>query len=47
VILRWQVNKELELLAGYARFLTGDYVRNTPGNSQDANWAFLQLTYNF
>ncbi|HOB99507.1 MAG TPA: alginate export family protein [Verrucomicrobiota bacterium] len=47
VILRWQINNELELLFGYARFLAGDFVRNTPGNGQDANWAFAQLTYNF
>jgi hypothetical protein len=47
LIARWQVNRELELLAGYARFFAGDFVRNTPGNHQDANWAFVQLTYNF
>jgi hypothetical protein len=34
-------------MAGYARFFTGAYVANTPGNSQDAHWAFLQMTYNF
>lgn len=47
MIARWQVNKELELLAGYTCFFTGDYVRNTPGNNRDANWTFLQLTYSF
>ena len=47
VIARWQVNKELELIFGYARFFVGDFVRNTPGNHQDANWAFAQLTYDF
>ncbi|MCL4786827.1 MAG: alginate export family protein [Verrucomicrobia bacterium] len=47
VILRWQVNKELELLLGYARFFAGEYLRNTPGNDQDANWAFAQMTYSF
>lgn len=47
LIARWQVNRELEVMAGYARFFTGAYVANTPGESQDANWAFLQLTYNF
>jgi hypothetical protein len=45
VIIRWQANKELELIAGYTRFFAGDFLRNTPGNDQDANWAFLQLTY--
>jgi hypothetical protein len=31
----------------YARFFVGDFVRNTPGNAQDANWAFAQMTCNF
>jgi hypothetical protein len=44
---RLQVNRELELLVGYARFFAGDYVRNTPGNSRDLNWAFVQMTYSF
>jgi hypothetical protein len=47
VILRWQVNKELELLFGYARFFAGNYVLNTPGNDSDANWAFAQMTFAF
>jgi len=47
IIARWQVNKELELLFGYARFFAGDFVHHTPGNHRDANWAFAQLTYNF
>jgi hypothetical protein len=45
VIARWQVNQELELVAGYARFFAGNFLRNSLGNDQDANWAFLQLTY--
>jgi hypothetical protein len=47
VILRWQVNKELELLFGYARFFAGNYVLNTPGNDSDANWAFAQMSFAF
>lgn len=47
VIARWQVNKELELLFGYARFFAGNYVLNTPGNDSDANWAFAQMTIAF
>ncbi|MCZ7635883.1 MAG: alginate export family protein [Verrucomicrobia bacterium] len=47
VIGRWQVNKGIELLVGYARFFAGAFVRSTPGDSQDANWAFAQLTYTF
>jgi hypothetical protein len=47
VIARWQVNKELELLFGYARFCAGNYVLNTPGNDSDANWAFAQMTLAF
>jgi hypothetical protein len=47
LIARWQVDKELELLFGCARFFAGDLVRNTPGNHQDALWAFAQLTYGF
>jgi hypothetical protein len=47
VIVRWQVNREIELLSGYARFFAGRFVRRTPGNHQDANWAFAQVTYNF
>lgn len=47
VILRWQVNGELELLCGYARFFPGNYVAHTPGSRGAAHWAFLQLTYNF
>lgn len=46
-IARWQVSKNLELLLGYARFFAGDYVRNTPGNDRDANWAFAQMTFAF
>ena len=47
LIMRWQVNKELEVLCGYARFFTGGFVRRTPGGHEDANWVFTQLTYNF
>jgi hypothetical protein len=45
LIARWQVNRELEVMAGYARFFTGDFVRNTPGSGRDANWAFAQMTF--
>jgi hypothetical protein len=47
VIGRWQVNQEIELLVGYARFFAGAFVRGTPGDAQDANWAFAQLTWGF
>jgi hypothetical protein len=47
LILRWQVNRKLEIMAGYARFFPASYVANTSGKSRDANWAFAQLTYNF
>lgn len=47
VILRWTVNRELELLCGYACFLPGAYVAYTAGNRRAANWAFLQLTYSY
>ncbi len=47
LIARWQVNKELELLFGYARFFAGEFVRHTPGNHADANWAFAQMTFAF
>jgi hypothetical protein len=47
VITRWQVNRELELLVGYARFFAGEFVRHTPGDDRGANWAFVQATYDF
>jgi len=45
IILRWQVNKELELLLGCARFFAGHFVQNTSGNAKAANWVFAQMTY--
>lgn len=47
IIARWQVNRELEIMAGYARIFPAAYVANTSGGGRDANWAFAQLTYNF
>jgi hypothetical protein len=47
LIARWQVNKELELLFGYARFFPGSYVRRTPGSHSAASWAFAQFIYTF
>ncbi|HAK95991.1 MAG TPA: hypothetical protein DCM87_13620 [Planctomycetes bacterium] len=47
VIGRWQVNRELEVLAGYARFFAGRFVRDTPGGRANADWVFLQVTYLF
>jgi hypothetical protein len=47
VILRWRVNKELELLVGYAHFFAGEFVRNTPGSQQDTDWTFAQFTCAF
>lgn len=47
VIARWQVNKELELMFGYAHFFPGNYVRRTPGSHTGADWAFAQFIYTF
>jgi len=47
VIARWQVNKELELLFGYAHFFPGSFVRSTPGSHTGADWAFAQFVYSF
>lgn len=47
VIGRWQVNKAIELLVGYARFFAGAFVRGSSGDARDANWVFAQLTYTF
>jgi hypothetical protein len=47
LIARWQVNKEMELLVGYAHFWPGGFIHNTGGNHSALNWAFAQLTYAF
>jgi hypothetical protein len=44
--LSWQPTRELEILAGFGRFLSGDYVKAT-GPASPASGLFLQTTYGF
>lgn len=42
----WKVNSHLGVLAGYAHFFSGDYVKET-GAGDDADFAYLQATIDF
>ena len=42
----WKVNSQLGVLAGYAHFFSGDYVKVT-GAGDDADFAYLQATIDF
>ena len=33
--------------AGWSHFFAGPYVQQTPGNSRDMNWFFIQMTVDF
>ena len=46
LIARWQMCRNLELLAGYSHFFAGSFVRGTQGGG-DADWVFAQLTFKF
>jgi len=41
------ITEELELFAGYGHFFAGTFVERTGGNSDDADWAFIQLCCSF
>ncbi len=45
--VKYAITENLELFAGYAHFFAGTFVERTPGNGDDADWAFVQLTYSF
>lgn len=47
LMAKWNVTKNVELFAGYAHFFPGSFLRNTPGGSSGADWAFLQFMYSF
>lgn len=47
LMAKWQATKNIEIMAGYAHFFAGDFIKNTPGGSDDADWAFIQFRYSF
>ncbi|KPJ72301.1 MAG: hypothetical protein AMK72_05480 [Planctomycetes bacterium SM23_25] len=47
LLAKWQVTRNVELFAGYARFFGGSVVADTPAGRNDADWAFVQFTYSF
>jgi hypothetical protein len=47
LLAQWQVNQNTEIFAGYSHFFPGEFVRNTSGSQDDADWFFLQATYKF
>ena len=47
LLAQWKITRNLELFAGYAYFMPGGFIHNTPGSQDDADWAFIQLTYSF
>jgi len=46
LLVKWQVSRQVDALAGYSRFHTGAFVRDT-GPSDDANFFYWQTTVKF
>ena len=44
---RLVMGKYVKLWVGGSHFFTGPYVRQTPGQDQDMNWFFAQMTVDF
>jgi len=47
LMMKWKVNKTLEVMAGYAHFFPGGFMDDTAGGNDPADWAFLQLMVSF
>ena len=47
VLARWQLNRNVELFTGWSHFVSGEFIENTNGSVDDADWLFVQLTYKF
>ena len=45
-IVKWKVNRFLQVQGGYSHFITGDYLKST-GFSSDANFGYVQATIKF
>ncbi len=52
LLVQWQINKYLDLFAGYSHFFAGSFIERTRNakpalDASDANWLFAQLTFKF
>ena len=47
LLAKWTISANWELFVGYAHFFAGPFVRGTAGSHDDADWAFVQLTFHF
>ena len=47
VTTRIAAGKYVKFWAGWSHFFTGPYVSQTPGQDQDMNWYFVQMTVDF
>lgn len=47
LLFQWKVNKHLDWFCGYCYFFPGDFIRQTQGPDDGADWFFNQVTLSF
>jgi hypothetical protein len=49
LLVKWRINKQVELFSGYSHFFAGGFIDDSAnvGITDDADWVFLQFTYFF